>query len=252
MLRLPNVTLIAVETLVHELAHATILDCVGKVDFGEVLIYTDQPEKLAIPGARVHSVPNWSHKDQYMHFFHCNACDPVKTDYVLFLEWDAGLCDATMWREEFLQFDYLGAPWWYTDGDGKPLPAPFNVGNGGFSLRTMRLMKFVKEKQQRYPAISDNQLCREYGPQIIKEGNFNWAPIEMANDFAFEGFDRLGLANTLLHFGFHSTINWRLILNEDELVRRSKLMKQHKYCEGRLAELMRCLPTWMQNEIMQG
>lgn len=244
MLRLPNVTMISVETQCHELARLTIMDCLAQIEFGEVLIYTDDPLQLLVPGASMIKVPNWPHKDQYMSFFQFESCDPVKTDFVLFVEWDSGICDMTMWTDDWFQYDYLGACWWYRDKDGKPLPAPFNVGNGGFSLRSTRLQRFLKANRQKYPAISDNQMCREYGPQIIAEGGFKWAPIDVANDFAVEGFDRLDLPNNLLHFGYHSVINWPWILSRDELVRRTKLCAAHKYvCDyGRTAELLRAVP----------
>ncbi len=242
MLTLPNVTLVTVETLCHELAKRTIEDCLSKVQFAEVIVYTDREDKLDIAGARTIKVPNWPSKDDYMQFFQFKSCDTVTTSHVLFLEWDAGICDVSMWRDEFLQYDYLGAPWWYTDGSP-------NVGNGGFSLRTTRLQRFMKDNQKKYPVGNDNQMCRDCGAEIIREGRFNWAPVDVANDFAFEGFDRLGLPNNLKHFGYHSVINWPLVLSRGELKERYGLMKRNSYVTGygRTAELARACP-WLEQQ----
>ena len=64
MLRLPDVTLVMIETLDHELARLAIQDCLDKVEFGEVLILTDEPD-LFVPlkcFPRFVIVPNWSDK----------------------------------------------------------------------------------------------------------------------------------------------------------------------------------------------
>lgn len=249
MLKLPNVTLVSVETRCHELAKRTLDDALRQIEFGEVLIFTDDPVRLNIAGAITTQVPNWPTKDGYMRFFQFESCNNVKTDYVLFIEWDAGICDVSMWSDRFLEFDYLGAPWWYSDSKGQPIDGPENVGNGGFSLRSMRLQRFMKDNQRKYPAISDNMMCRDFGHRIIVEGNFKWATVAVANDFAMEGFDRLGLRNDLKHFGYHSVCNWPLILSRDELILRYNLMKANAYVTGygRTAELGRLCP-WLEEE----
>lgn len=241
-MKLPEVSLVVVETICHELAQATVDDFLAKVEPKEVLIFTDRPDKLSVNGATARTIPNWDNKNVHGMFCNSGIAEYVNTPAVLFVEWDAGICDAAMWDNSWLQFDYLGSPWWYTDGSP-------NVGNGGFSLRSKRLIDFLAQNTTKYPVRTDNELCRDFGPKIIADGNFNWAPVPIANDFAFEGFGRLGLPDTLLHFGFHWCVNWRFVLEKDELIRRAKMMHANKYCAGRLLELMNCLPTWMQEEI---
>ncbi len=229
-----------VETQCHELAKRTIEDCLSKVRFDDVIVYTDREDKLSVAGARTIKVPNWSSKDQYMQFLQFDACDEVTTEFVLFLEWDAGICDVSMWSDSFFEYDYIGAPWWWEDGRN-------NVGNGGFSLRSTRLQRFMKENRTKYPALTDNAMCSGFGPDIIREGKFNWAPVSVANDFAIEGFDRLGLPNNLKHFGFHDVTNWPFVLSRQELMERHGLMLGNRYLQrwGRLTNLYRNAP-WLE------
>ena len=62
-LELPNVTLVAVETMSHDLMQIALEDCVAKVNFGGgIVIYTDQPSRFDIPGSDIHTVPHWPSK----------------------------------------------------------------------------------------------------------------------------------------------------------------------------------------------
>jgi hypothetical protein len=127
----------------------------------------------------------------------------VRTSHYLTVEWDSWITDPAMWRPGFLDFDYIGAPWWYRDG--------MNVGNGGFSLRSAKLAQFVARRPEQFPPLSveDCALCRTYRPTLEQEG-FRWADDATASDFAVEhtfvaGHDR--------HFGFHSVFNWPFVLS---------------------------------------
>ena len=59
----------------------------------------------------------------------------IRTSHVLFVQWDSWIVDPSMWRPQFLDCDYIGAPWWYRDG--------LNVGNSGFSIRSKALIDFL-------------------------------------------------------------------------------------------------------------
>ena len=63
--------------------------------------------------------------------------------------------DASAWRPDFLAWDYIGAPWPEQAGG-------LQVGNGGFSLRSQRLLKAGLDPLivQEHP--EDVMLCRTY------------------------------------------------------------------------------------------
>jgi hypothetical protein len=126
-----------------------------------------------------------------------------------------------MWRDEYLEYDYIGAPWWYKDG--------MNVGNGGFCLRSTRFLRFIRKHRDQFPcitALDDDLYCRKYRPTLQSAG-FEWAPEPLAQDFAFEC---VRPDKNARHFGFHAAYNFDYGCGSEERLReRAKLMAQSNY-----------------------
>lgn len=86
--------------------------------------------------------------------------------------------------DDFLKFDYIGAPWdeakqWVSESGLK-----IAVGNGGFSLRTRSIMLDVIKKYNRDP--SDNEDV--YFSRHIQDNNLGLIPsVPEAYDFSSEG-----------------------------------------------------------------
>ena len=98
------------------------------------------------------------------------------------------------WRKEFLEYDYIGAPWNYHDGR--------NVGNGGFSLRSKKLLQVLADSaeiQKFHP--EDNLIGREYRPLSESKG-IKFPSEELAWKFAIECGDKYGWTYKG-QFGFH-------------------------------------------------
>lgn len=237
MLAMPDVSLVVVETMAHELARLAVEDCLKVAEFGDVFVYSDDLEKLKVPGARNQVVENWPTKIGCGRFSTFEIAKPVHTSHILFLEWDAGIVDQTRWRSDFLEFDYIGAPWWYTDGR--------NVGNGGFSLRSKRLVDFLSANRDGFPAVTDDSLCRHYRHALEEAGGFRWAPDDVARDFAFECLPPTGM-----NFGFHAMRNWPHVFDRDKLIERARIGSRSDYIRGpsHLGQLLNAAP-WLRQEI---
>lgn len=225
MLKLPEVTLVCVETREHPLAELAILNCIGAAQFGEVLVLTDEPLNFSYLGknARFHQVPDWPNKMGWSRSWWFDVPPLLRTSHTLNIQWDSWIWDASMWRDEFLRYDYIGAPWWYKDGK--------NVGNGGFSLVSSRLKRFVADRRAKYPcdtSVDDDLLCRKYRPELEGFG-FRWAPEAVAHDFAFECCRP---SPTSKHFGFHGMFNWPVVLERDRLFERLIMAFESKYVRG--------------------
>ena len=230
-LQLPDVTLVMVETREHELAHLAIEDCLHVAEFGDVLILTDKPLLFHdiwfnghVPGkgnhVRVHEVPDWPEKVGWSRSWWYDVPPLLRTKQTLNIQWDSWIWDASMWRDEFLNYDYIGAPWWYKDGK--------NVGNGGFSLVSTRLKRYLRANRLRFPcdtAVDDDLLCRKYRLTLEALG-FVWAPEEVAHAFAFECCRP---SSTSKHFGFHGAFNWPEVLDKDRLMERLKIASRSPY-----------------------
>jgi hypothetical protein len=222
-LDLPDVTLCCVETREWDLARMAIQDCKRKVDFGDVLIFTDKPEKFEKEG-RIVVVEDFPDKVDWSRFRWQEISPHLKTSHMLFTEWDAWVSDPSMWRNDFLQYDFIGAPWWFSDGR--------NVGNGGFSMRSTALTRYLRKNRDKFPCttcVDDDLLCRKYRLQLESLG-FTWAPEKLAYDFAFEC---IRPSPESKHFGFHGMFNWHWILNEDELFQRAEVASRSDYIRTR-------------------
>lgn len=219
-LRLPTVTLALAETLSHDLARLAVLDCLGHADFGDVVIYSDDFNKLSIPGARNIKVDNWPSKQACQEFVYGGLSQEIRTPHVLFIEWDSGIIDPEMWKSEFLEYDYIGSPWGYKN--------EHNVGNGGFSLRSKALLNYLDGHKHKVPINSpfaDDLVCRKYRDVLELEG-FCWASEPLAHDFAFE---RCRPSPKSRHFGFHGMFNWPIVFPPDELKMRMELASKSPY-----------------------
>lgn len=226
-LQLPDLTLVMVETREHALARMAIDDCLQMADFAELLILTDKPELFepvvhSQTRRRFHYIPDWPDKLGWSRSWWFDVPPLLRTAHTLNIQWDSWISDPSMWRDEFLNYDYIGAPWWYKDGK--------NVGNGGFSLVSTRLKRYIYDRRGDFPcdtSADDDLLCRTYRPKL-EDAGFRWAPEKVAQDFAFEGcgpepreFGR--------HFGFHAMFNWPHVLDCERLQARLEIALGSQY-----------------------
>jgi hypothetical protein len=124
----------------------------------------------------------------------------VSTPFVLVAQWDGYVLDPCAWRGEFFEYDYIGAVWpFHRDG--------MRVGNGGFSLRSAKLLRSLAEAPFEYiPGTNEDDLiCRHYRPQLEAQYGIRFAPEDVAARFAYEH-----VRPDTPTFGFHGAFNmWR-------------------------------------------
>ena len=225
-LQLPTVTLVMVETREHTLARMAIEDCLDKADFGDVLILTNWPKEFSSlccthnVQPRFKVVEDWPTKIGWSQCFWTEVAPLLQTSHTLNIQWDSWIWDVTKWNPIFLEYDYIGAPWWYKDGK--------NVGNGGFSLISTRLKRYLQSHLNEFPCINaadDDLLSRKYRPTLEHHG-FDWAPERLAHDFAFECCRP---TPTSRHFGFHAMFNWSEVLPPERLRERVKIAMASDY-----------------------
>ncbi len=221
-LQLPTVTLVMVESLPghHQLARLAVQDCLDAADFGDVLIMADQFNELRFPGAKHVLVQNWPEKIGYSRCLWFQMPLYVKTEHVMIIQWDSWITHPQLWKPEFLDYDYIGSPWKFKE---------LNVGNSGFSLRSKRLMDCIIKNKERFPLNTDSEdymLSRIYQPTLKKYFGFEWAPEDLAFQFAVETNTPKGWRNS---FGFHGIFAWPYMLEKDRLIERGKLAAKSKY-----------------------
>lgn len=139
----------------------------------------------------------------------------VDTPYVLIVQYDGFILNPSAWSDEFLKYDYIGAPWLVADWSVKNFDFPreligkYVVGNGGFNLRSKRLLSlsselYKKGELKRY-SPEDVSICVYYRDLFEKHG-IKFAPIELARQFSYEAEDDKNYSWDG-QFGFHG-LKW--------------------------------------------
>jgi len=200
---LEHVTLCCVDCVNHELAIAALSQCVQKCRFGRALFITDRD--FALRDIDVVRIAPLQSRDAYSHFIVKELSPFVRTSHVLLIQWDGFIVNPLSWSDEFLDWDYIGARWgWPSDGH--------TVGNGGFSLRSKRLLDALTDPHITDIAIEDDAICRTYRPYLEATHGIRFAPEPVADRFAFEATYPTGLP-----FGFHGLFNFWLFFQKRDL-----------------------------------
>jgi len=100
----------------------------------------------------------------------------VKTDYFLLFQNDGWILNPDAWDDDFLNYDYIGAPWQWDE---------YPCGNGGFTLRSKALMEKCSEIIIKQYEPEDLIICTKYRAYLKSKG-FKFAPREVAERFSLE------------------------------------------------------------------
>jgi hypothetical protein len=162
--------------------------------FADVLLLSDQPPPADEPRIEWRHIEPIRSRADYSRFMLRDLARHIVTPHALCVQWDGYILDGRAWDPAFLDFDYIGAPWpQFSDG--------YNVGNGGFSLRSRRLLEACTSLPFDGELAEDLLICRLYRRQLEKRG-FRFAPEVIARRFSFERNPPTGD-----EFGFHGSFN---------------------------------------------
>lgn len=135
----------------------------------------------------------WMIKECFKHF---------DTESVLIVQRDGFVVDGSLWNDEFASFDYIGSPW------PKFLQkiTKCDIGNGGFSLRSRRLMNLISYFD--YPSVdevAEDVFISRLFP-LWQSIGFKLPTLEIASSFSLEWIlDEF--SEPLKTFGFHDKHN---------------------------------------------
>ncbi len=145
--------------------------------------------------------------------------DWIRTSHALIFQWDGFVLNPSKWLPDFLDCAYVGAPWpeMYARPDRR-------VGNGGFSLRTLRLMRAIQKMGPWDGTVAEDRVIAIKCAEALEQKfGFRFASPDMARQFSVEHL-------TLPHFsddpnvpvsptfGFHGFFNFHLAMNDHELI----------------------------------
>jgi hypothetical protein len=185
MLDLSNVTLVAVSSIKIGETLSALYNSMSGIKFAECKLITHHENLTVQPGVKVE-----------------------KCDYCLLVQHDGFVLRPEKWSQEFLEYDYIGAPWpvsqdAYITFDGERV----RVGNGGFSLRSKSLLD--APNKHNIPFLNDRGFYNEdgnicvYNRKKFLELGMKFAPIDIAARFSQE--TQMIETEGILPFGFHRT-----------------------------------------------
>lgn len=189
MVEIKDLTIICVDTKNYGRAATALKKCMEQVKVVRVVFLTDI--HLEIEGVEIIRIDPIGSKRQYSRFIIKELYKYFETSHCLIIQWDGYIICGESWEPEFMEHDYIGAPWLYHDGRV--------VGNGGFSLRSKKLQTILGTNQ--FVEVTDPEdeaICRTYGNWLQKVHGIRIATEDVAERFSFEL--RSPIHNT---FGFH-------------------------------------------------
>ena len=90
MLDLPNLTLVAIYTVAHELTEMAVAECTRHVRFGDVKLFTDRPLRSQTEAIQIEP---FVERKQAGVFTTYEVPRYIKTSHVLFIQWDSWIVD---------------------------------------------------------------------------------------------------------------------------------------------------------------
>lgn len=211
-LNLKNVTLCGTDTINIERQLLAFEICMKYADFESVKLFTNCEQNYTTDsGIQVISIDSVKSLRDYNNFNLKHLNTYIDTDFVMIAEHDGFILNPDAWMNEFLEYDYIGAPW--------PVGEELVVGNGGFSIRSKKLIELTQvdthiqlgeKSQHKYAENEDWVICMIFRKYIEDKG-IRFAPVELAQRFSLE---KNGIINKKWtdQFGFHG-LRWTDISN---------------------------------------
>ncbi|WP_242839425.1 DUF5672 family protein [Butyrivibrio sp. NC2002] len=190
---LKNVTLCAMTSVnVYETVKA-LKYSMKDIDFGDVVFISDKKPFYLPKNVRFSYTDKLDSIDKFNYKMTYELCRHIKTDYALIVHADGFVIHPELWRDEFLNYDYIGAPWPIPDNDYLYRDREGNlcrVGNS-VSIRSKRLMEYPGKHNSKWVPVYDDfynediYICCYLKKEMEQEG-IKIAPLEEAVYFGRE------------------------------------------------------------------
>jgi hypothetical protein len=229
-LRLQEVTLVTATSVNMDQTNAALLHCIQEIDFGAVKMLSSELPMITDPRVEYIRIPPIDFLG-YSRLIVGELNAYVQTSHCLVVQADGFVLDAALWRPQFLEYDYIGAPW----PEYVVLAGPGNrylrldknsVGNGGFSLRSKKLLEITSRLRfddLNFPTRSEDVLICHYLYDEMRAAGIRFAPPEIAALFSIESPRGLYGQSLDTVFGFHGK---RWLARVDRT--KTALMNLHK------------------------
>lgn len=204
-INLDNITLVSVTSIRIESTIKALEYSCKNINFNKIKLFTNEDIKHEF--IELVKIPKINY-EQYSYFIVYELHKFIDTDFVLIIQDDGFIVNYDKWLSEFLEYDYIGAPW--------PLPNDnfsyrdinnniIRVGNGGFSLRSKKLLelpsKLNLEWKEYFGNYNEDGFFACHNRHIFENLGCKFANIDIAKYFSHE--TNIAEINNIIPFGFH-------------------------------------------------
>lgn len=241
-LDLPEVTMCAVTSVNVEATIKAMRASIREVKFAKAILFTDKDCGNFLEGEEseiiLKNIRPIGSSFEYSMFILDELINYIATPFCLIVQWDGHVLNQYHWSGDFLEYDYVGASWpQFTDGH--------DVGNGGFSLRSRKLMEACTLSSFRKTHPEDLAICRANRASLEAAG-IRFAPRAVADRFSTE---RVGdLAGS---FGYHGVFNMPYALGVDSFWKIYRTLDERSTVRHDLPALVRALQHSRRRRIRQ-
>lgn len=180
MISLDNVTIINANCVDPKTSVKSLNFSSKNISFKDIILFSDEKPENITDNIKFIKIPKIDNVQKYNEFILRKLVDYINTDYCLIIQNDGFVINPHLWRDEFLEYDYIGAPW---NNYGMKVWGRTNrIGNGGFSLRSRKLMEFIKS----FRSIDYNTPEDVITSLVIEKHKFKYPSVELACKFSLE------------------------------------------------------------------
>lgn len=214
MKKLDNVTLVTVSSVHIPQTIDALVKSMEGLSFASVKLVTHEDVDLP-PGIEISKCAKLNSIHDYSYYCIYNLTEHIDTDYCLLVQYDGYVIRPWLWDDNWLNYDYIGAPWPVSDRSFiTPFGEHIRVGNGGFSLRSKKLLDVPKHIEIPWDVnqgtfykhfnvgstAEDGNIC-VHNRHLYESQGCKFAPIEVAINFSkeLEVPENVGVQS----FGFH-------------------------------------------------
>lgn len=200
---LPQVTLCAVTSVNVDATLQALNRSLKNTHFDSCKLFTDKEILIHDQRIDIIKIEEIKSSKDYSKFVIYDLFKHISTTHCMIVQWDGHIIDSSRWRPEFLEYDYIGASWPQFD-DGH------DVGNGGFSLRTRRLMEACLLPKFDSGQVEDLAIGR-VNRSFLEDRGMRFAPKNVADLFSTERAGDISVS-----FGYHGAFNMTKALSADD------------------------------------
>lgn len=203
-----NLTIVAVDTSYKALTAKAIDQTLAVTKAEKVLVLSDTDFYPGSDWVEIEPI----NQREYSRIVFKELTPFIETDHFMVIQYDGMPIDETYWDEDYLKFDYIGAPWPWG-------PIDRRNGNGGFSLRHRKIAELCADPKLEWDPegygdnnyMEDIHICNMYRDYLISQGVV-FAPYQLAKKFSAEI-----PGGKYPTYGFHGTLCLPYYLSDEHM-----------------------------------